>query len=321
MLSTKNIITDVNDIPKEWIFSYYSNIDIKRFDGNNFNINSVFNTKDNTPSLFFWVSEKGYRFNDFSTGIKGTAIDFVMNLYKISFLDAVNKIKKDYINWCSNNKEIININYTVKPKYHVGDYTIRKWNTLDRDFWLQFNISSNILNRFKVHPISQYFLTNENGGFYIKNDYLYGYFKDNNVLYKIYQPFIKEMKFVKVESYIQGSEQIGNHPYLIYTSSLKDIMSLYSLNLTIDYKAPDSENTLISESIIKKDLENYKKVFTFFDVDEPGIKAANKYKDLYNIQSLFLNYGEKDPSDHIKVLGVKKAAPLIITLINKHLNL
>lgn len=320
MLSTKNVITDIRDIPSEWIFSYYCQVDILKFDGNNFNIKSVFNEKDDNPSMWFWYSDKGIRFNDFSSGNKGTAIDLVMLKHKLSFKDACIKIRNDFSTWSLDNVLSENKVITPKLKYQLDDYEIRKWNVLDKNYWLSYNISSKILDEFCVKPIEKYRLVKEGQELIIKDELLYGYFKKDGTLYKIYQPNIKDLKFVKIKTYIQGSEQVKNNKFLIYTSSLKDIMSIYSLNLKVDLKAPDSENTLIPKEIIEEDLKKYNKILTLFDVDEAGIKASLKYKEEHNIENAFLNYGEKDPSDHIKKYGVKKIAPILINLIHKHIN-
>ena len=42
-------------------------------------------------------------------------------------------------------------------------------------------------------------LNNEISEINIKNNHIYGYFKNNGTLYKIYQPNIKKKKFIKVK--------------------------------------------------------------------------------------------------------------------------
>lgn len=93
-----------------------------------------------------------------------------------------------------------------------------------------------------------------------------------------------------------------------------------SFNLTIDYKAPDSENTLISKEEVDEDKKKYKKIFVLFDNDDAGVKAAYRYRDVYGLDPIFLNYGEKDPSDHVKKFGPKKVYFWYVPLINKHIN-
>ena len=68
MLST-NIITSINEVPREWVFEYYLNLK-EKLTGQDVKILSVFNAKDKVPSMFIYfdVSTDKYKFKDFSTG-------------------------------------------------------------------------------------------------------------------------------------------------------------------------------------------------------------------------------------------------------------
>ena len=56
----------------------------------------------------------------------------------------------------------------------------------------------------------------------------------------------------------------------------------------IESIAPDSENTMISETVIKELKSKYSKIIILFDNDEPGIKAAQKYKEKYGLDYVIL---------------------------------
>ena len=321
MLSTKNIVSSVKDIPAAWVFSNYCKVPIENFNGADFKIKSVFNDKDKTPSMSFYLKTSDYKFNDFSTGIKGDKVELVMNLFKLDGPKACFKIISDYNTWRLKNKEGLSIQeFKVHAKYQVSDYSIRSWTTADGSYWYPYNISSKILEHFNVHPLSSYTLSKEESDLNIIGEHLYGYFNEHSELCKIYQPKTENLKFIKVKSFVQGADQTTKQPFLLYLSSLKDIMSAFSFNLRLDFKAPDSENTLFTEAQVKKDLEQYQQVLVLFDNDSAGIKAANKYKDLYGITPVFLNYGEKDLSDHVKAFGVRKVKQWFIPLIDKKLN-
>ena len=134
----------------------------------------------------------------------------------------------------------------------------------------------------------------------IKNQYLYGYFRLDGTLYKVYQPKIVKKKFIKVKNYIQGSDQLKyNKPTLIITSSLKEIMSLDNINFNAEYIAPESECTLISKKVISSYLLKYDNIFTLFDNDAAGNIGMNKYYDEYGIPGIYVNLS-KDVSDSIK---------------------
>lgn len=322
MLSTKNIVSNIRDVPTAWVFSYYCKVPLEHFNGVDFKIRSVFAEKDRTPSMSFYVyNETDYRFNDFSTGIKGNKLDLVMNLLNLDLPTACGVIVSEYNTWRLKNGEGVSIQeFKTHSKYKVESYEVRKWSKDDAGYWSPYNISSKILDLFNVKALDSYTMVKDNSELKIVGNHLYGYFKSTGELYKIYQPKTESLKFMKVGDFIQGSEQLSGHDYLLYLSSLKDIMSAYSFGLRLDYKAPDSENTLLSEPQVKKDKTSYKKVLVMFDNDEAGVKAANKYKDKFGIQTVFLNYGEKDLSDHVKQFGVRKARQWFIPLIDKKLN-
>ena len=321
MLSTRNLISDIKRIPNHWVFSFYCKIPLEQFNGTEFKVKSVFNIKDTNPSMCFYISNDKYRFNDFSSGNKGDGWSFVESYFKLSKSEAASKIISDYNNWILKNKNDINIsNFKEQSRYKVTNYDIRKWSVNDKKFWTDYNISSNILEFYNVKPLNRYIMTKDDNELKIIGDYLYGYFTKSGELYKIYQPKIIDQKFIKVKNYIQGEDQIKNHPFLLYTSSLKDIMSIYSMELRLDLKAPDSENTLLPRNEIDNDKLKYKKILVLFDNDSPGIKAAYKYKDMYDIDPVFLSYGEKDPSDHIKSFGIRKVKEWLVPLIDKHIN-
>ena len=135
-------------------------------------------------------------------------------------------------------------------------------------------------------------------------------------MYKIYQPKISSKKFIKIDKYIQGSEQLEGHNILIITSSLKDILSLKSLKLKVDFIAPDSENTMLSADEINIYKDSYKHILTLLDNDDAGIKAMKKYRELYELSPVLLKLS-KDPSDSIKDYGIKKVLYNLIPWINR----
>ena len=150
----------------------------------------------------------------------------------------------------------------------------------------------------------------------IKGNYIYGYFKEDGTLYKIYQPKVKDSKFIKVRDYIQGSEQLTyDKPFLVITSSLKDLMAYNKLKfVNSEAIAPDSENTMIPENIMSSISSKCKQICLLFDNDEPGIKAAEKYKSKYGFNYVILPM-EKDLSDSIKVHGIETVRKELLPLL------
>jgi len=316
MLTTKNLVSKIGDVPEIWIYSFYLKQSITDLGEK---ILSPF-TKEKTPSFHFFISSNKIRYKDFSSGKSGDAIDLVKELYSLTAKQAYARILEDYNTYILQNGKLNVSDFKVASNYKLQNFELREWNTDDKKFWYSFHIGFKTLKKFNVKPLEYYILQNGDDAVTITGKYLYGYFKEDGTLYKIYQPYNQKYKFIKLEAYIQGSEQIENKSYLIYMKALKDIMCLSAFKLNVDLKAPDSENTLLPENVIKQDLKSYKKVLCFFDVDSAGIKSAMKYKEKYGIEPIFLNYGEKDLSDHIRRYGARKIYNILIPIINKLIN-
>lgn len=314
MLSIKNIFLNISDIPSSWIFEHYCNLNYK-LSGQNVKIKSLFNKHDKIPSMsiYYHKNKNCYKFKDFSSGNGGEGVNLIMFLYNISYSQACQKIINDY-NIFINNNLYTNI-ITDVPKYKLDYYNLRNWNTNDVDFWTKYNIGSKLLEQYNVKPLQQYVLNKEgiDSNIVVSENNIYGYFKNNGELYKIYQPY-NSKKFLKISDYIQGTEQLTDHSNLIITSSLKDIMSIKSLNLKVDVIAPDSENSMLSKNIIEKYKQKYKHIVVLFDNDYPGIESMKKYKTEYNIIPILLNMS-KDISDSIKDFGPKKVLYTLVPLL------
>ena len=86
----------------------------------------------------------------------------------------------------------------------------------------------------------------------------------------------------------------------------------------IESIAPDSENTMISETVIKQLKSRYSKIIILFDNDEPGIKAAQKYKEKYGLDYVILPL-EKELSDSVKLHGIDKVKEVLFPLLKQAL--
>lgn len=323
MFKTKNLVHDIKDVPVAWIFEHFCKLK-EKLNGHDVKIKSLFNLKERTPSMCIYYDAKksSYRYKDFSSGKGGSAIDLVKEIENLSYYKACSLVVEKYNDFVLHNNGGYDLQeFKQASKYKVTTYIFRSWNTQDQYFWTQFNIGTRLLEEYQVRPLSAYTMHKDNDGspidLTIKGNYLYGYFKTDGTLYKIYQPKTLDKKFIKVADYIQGSEQLKNHKWLIITSSLKDLMALRSLKLPLDIIAPDSENTVIRKEVMEGYINKYEKVIVMFDFDDPGIKAMEKYKELYpEIEHTALPMS-KDPADSIKDYGAKEVYYRIVPLLNK----
>jgi len=290
-----------------WAFEYYCGLQ-EKLEGQNVKILSMFNSADSVPSMHIYHKHGGYRFHDYSSGKSGSIVDLVCNLYDINKEDAYKKILEDQVTLSSKCEDLKHLTRTLARKqesFKLKEYKVRAWNKIDAEFWLRFNISSKILGIFNVKPLESFSVERASESFTIKRQYLYGYFRKDGSLYKVYLPKSKKMKFFTVDNtYIQGSEQLEyKEDLLILASSLKDIMSLYSLGFKAEYVCPASENTPIRKQALKDFALSYKKMVTFFDNDNAGIIGMEKYETMYNIPSIRI-HTQKDPAEMVDVRGV-----------------
>lgn len=325
MISTKNLISDLKDVPAGWPYEYYLGLS-EKLTGQDLKIRSVFNTKEKTPSMciFFDSVAQRYNFKDFSSGIGGCSVELVKVYFNIKTRgEAAMKIIEDFNEYVLNNNHNPIREYKTYSRYKVTDYEIRHWTTIDQKYWMKFNIGSRLLEKYNVAPLEYYVMTKEDddgkkSSITIKGLSLYGYFKNDGTLYKVYQPKVSDKKFIKVKNYIQGSDQLKyDKKYLVITSSLKDLMAFNRLKLTdAESIAPDSENTLIPESMLKSIIPKYEKIFVLFDNDEPGIRSMKRYKEKYGFDYVILDM-EKDLSDSIKAHGLAKTREVLLPLLKK----
>lgn len=319
MFKIKNLVHDVKDVPASFIFEHFCLLK-EKLTGQDVKIKSMFNPKERTPSMCIYVDGQGvYKFKDFSTGKGGSGIEMIKLLLDVSYHQACKIIVEKYNDYVLHN----NGGYDIKEfkqasKYKVTKYKFRSWTTQDQYFWTQFNIGSKLLEEFHVKPLESYKMTKDDKELCIKGLYLYGYFKADGTLYKIYQPKTLDKKFIKVTSYIQGMHQCTGEKYLIITSSLKDIMSIKSLKLAnLDVIAPDSENTMLKQEMMEELRDKYKKIIVMFDNDDAGIKAMQTYKEKYPFIEIALLPMSKDISDSIKDYGAKEVLNRLVPILDK----
>lgn len=319
MITTKHIVTGIEDVPVQWVFETYCNLDAK-LTGRSVKIKSMFNPSDSVPSMILFCKDDSYFFKDFSTDKGGNHIKLVMELFNYSFSQAVNKIVDDYRIYIKSPNAVIQED-SIKEKviFKLESHDTREWTKADADYWTPYGICSNILALYNVKPLSSVtFSKNENGTydfFTTQKPYMYGYFREDGSIYKIYQPFVKDKKFMQLANYIQGMDQLlFKKPYLVIASSLKDGMCLRKLKFPVEFIAPHSEGTIIREEVINSLKSKYSKIACLFDNDAAGVKAMQRYKDAYNIPSIHLEL-EKDLSDSVKKHGAVRVKTVLAPLM------
>jgi len=328
MIRIKSLITDITEVPREWIYEYYLQLQ-EKLSGQDVKIKSVFNKNDKTPSMcIYYASNNTYKYKDFSTGKSGDAINLVMEMSDPPLTtrgETAHKIIEDYNKFLLDNKDYSIKEFKKRSKYKIVDFTVRSWSNFDEKYWNKFNISSKLLEFYKVAPLSNYKLKkeNEDGSIneqVIKSTNMYGYFRKDGTLYKIYHPLVKDYKFIKVQDYIQGMDQLTMKvPYLIICSSLKDVMAFSKLGYkNAEAIAPDSENTMIQDHVITALKHKYKAICTLFDNDPAGIESMKKYYIKYDLPYVILPMS-KDLSDSVRDTTLTKVRETLTPLLKEKL--
>lgn len=320
MFKTKNLVHDIKDVPIPWIFEHFCKLK-EKLTGDDIKIKSLF-TKERTPSMciYFDNARQMYKYKDFSSGKGGSAIDLVKELTQKSYHQACQQVIEEFNDYVLHNNGGYDVQeFKQASRYKVTSIVPRSWSTQDQTYWTQFNIGTRLLSEHKVVPLESYYMEKDDKQLHIRGLYLYGYFKADGTLYKIYQPKTQDKKFIKVSDYVQGSDQLKDHRFLVITSSLKDIMALKSLKLSVDYIAPDSENALIRKELMNEYFKRYEKIIVLFDFDEAGIKAMERYKELYPEILTAVLPMSKDPSDSIRDYGAKEVRNRLVPVLNKKL--
>ncbi|NBU05770.1 MAG: hypothetical protein EBT39_05425, partial [Sphingobacteriia bacterium] len=83
MISTKNLIARLEDVPKEWVFEFYLKLS-EKLTGQSVKIKSIFNSREKTPSMHIYMDNNNtYKFKDFSSGSGGDALNLVQTIFNL----------------------------------------------------------------------------------------------------------------------------------------------------------------------------------------------------------------------------------------------
>ena len=302
----------IERISQEEIYSYYIGEPIV----SGVKLNSPLR-KDNVPSFAIYYHKSKLNtlmYYDFATKQSGDCISFVCRLFNLKYGEALFKIAYDFnlsdIEVTSERKKIIESKKIVeKEPVNIG-IKQRNWEIYDKDFWTSFGITKATLKKYNVVPISYVFF---NGDAYKAEKYAYAYleFKDEQVSYKIYQPFSKTFKWINNANYTvhQGYTKLpATGELIIITKSLKDVMSIHDC-VNIPAIGLQSESVMMKDVVMNEYKNRFKKVICLFDNDAAGISLSTEFSERYKVPYILIpKFNERitDFSDMIKEIGKNK---------------
>lgn len=277
---------------------------------------------DNDPSFGIFrsrnFSNREFGWKDAGTGKYGDVFKLVEELMKLEYssctrFQILERIKQDFgLTTKMENKPLRIVNYVPKPRETI-DIRVksRTFNSLDFQFWRQFNIDQPILERYKVKPISCYwsFESQQSPKFPRGLGYWYQIYPKS----KLYFPNeVKEFKFRNdlTDKELEGFYQLKyQSDTLIITKSYKDVMCLASFGY--EAVAARSENTKITDAYLQYFEQRYSRILVLFDND--GKHKADEYH--YDKIWVPKDSGEKDISDFCKRYSPAETATLLKHLI------
>ena len=262
-----------------------------------------------TASIVAWHGRLLYK--DFGHSDHSfNCFSYVQHKFSCSFVSALRIIDCDFnLNLSPKTSEIAftmgAMGYKQKQPIIEETYTLilkrrRPFSQEDEKFWSKYYISKKILVTFDVEPISHYWV---NGNRFSCNSITYAYKFGSR--FKIYAPYEDKFKWSSnVNSTdIQGFKQLPpTGDMLILTSSLKDVMCLYSAG----YNAIAFQSEMQKpDKTLMKDLQTrFKEVYVLYDNDydntnNPGQTMALKICEEFNLGNVCIpsEYVSKDPSD------------------------
>ena len=242
--------------------------------------------------------------------------------YGCNFITALRIIVKDFnLNGLAATNNVRVFIPTPKSRTIIR-VTVRDWKQQDLDYWMQFNISPEILKVGAVYPCKTVWFGEEN--YTCKsNDPCYCYY-GGVPYYKLYFPKREKgnNKFITNVS-INDDFLFGIHllptsaPYIILTKSYKDVLSLYSFGISA--VSVHSEYHIINNTLFEKIRQKFPRVYTLMDNDATGRDLTIKYINLYDTSPLLFPIGwPKDFSDNVKQKGVDKMKEVIQWVRNNY---
>ena len=280
--------------------------------------------KDDCPSFSLFYNKKGdIYWKDFGSGKYGGIWNLVMELYSLTYYQAIVQVYKDMILGMSPIQSTIDINsYKRERKSKSMTVDYRQLEKYDSEYWLdRYETTQRLMKFFNVYTVQSVYI--ENNRLWENNRYnpIYQYlFSDGS--FKCYRPYAsKGYKWTgnAKSNIIMGWEQLPNHHLdtLIITKSLKDCI----VYRTLGYFAisPIAEGVYFNNEQIKLIKSKADNILVNCDFDYTGVRQTNYLKQFgfkyFFISTCRCDKSEKDVSDYLNKNGLNSTIKLLNKLI------
>lgn len=249
--------------------------------------------KEDSPSFSIKRLESGLHYKDFGDdSYSGGCVDLVMQLFNISFYEALKKISNDFNlgpSILDNRKEyqrVLNDRAERPPKKRkIIQVITRPLTKIDKAYWASYDISTEELRRYNIYSIKKYLIDEgqSNPPWWIvgADELCFGYFTGEK--WKIYRPLSedKERKwFTNISNrYIWDIDIIvpGTKRCFITKSRKDQIILSKFLSPVVSVQSESSGS--ISEEGLSLLKSNCEEVYIIFDNDTPGVKASTYFSE------------------------------------------
>jgi hypothetical protein len=281
--------------------------------------------EDKSPSAALFIARNGnILFKDFA-GETLNIWKFLQIKYSMTFIEVLLTVNNDF------NLKLVNKPYDSKPTMEffglpqkeqveksapkIIKIKRRQWSSLDKEYWAQYNLSTEFIEERGVLPVQNYWINSNL--IYWHSDYNPTYsYEFGKGLRKLYAPKAKKFKFLTNagDNIMQGFKFLPEFAdTLIITKSYKDVLVLESLGY--HSFAPQSESMTMAESIIKNIKSRFQTIYLLYDNDTTGVKYSNKICSMHNFSPIFVPKPDKDISDYTAKYGKDATIELLKTLL------
>jgi len=277
---------------------------------------------DNNPSFSVFQTNSGLRYKDHSTAETGDVFHFVGDMFNLSFSDVILKISNDFgiikVNSLKSIPRTRGFVSTITPRVQYSkEISIKRryWNSVDKEYWSKYGITSKLLNKYKVFPVERAYIGLIMYYSYNKNNPCYAYMekKDDKYTFKLYQPYASKNKKWRSNvdsSVLQGWSQLPDEgENLVITKSLKDVMVFN----TIGYPsvAMQSEVSSIKESVMIELYNRFENIYLLQDYDKAGIVGTYSLTREYPFLKWFFIQNKKTCNNGLKDISDFRASSTI----------
>ncbi len=328
-----NITKRVNKL--DLIYSKYDDWDLFRYYFGEFKTSRPYSSplrRDENPSFSFYINDKGQpRAYDFSIGRNYSSIEYIQELYGLSFGQALDKICSDFglLN-IEFKAEIYKVSPEEKQKIIAESKPkeikslIKQFNDEELQYWKDYGTEKyETLKKFDIFS-TQKFWINKVPMICHRPTFTYFFRKSNHT--KIYQPLAKrENKWYSntnnledIQGYYQCDIKKTKPELLLLVSSMKEITFLYERD--IPSMAAHNEGCNLEPDFIRHLKKYCGKIMTLYDFDDAGVKGSEKLLNQFGIEYFskpnYFSCPQKDLTDYYKY-GDKQELQQFITEIKK----